>query len=197
MNKLEKDEMSWNLKISQRAVTWQEQVLCLNFVTFFWHCFYSPLSGHIRQLCDNWCSWRWSHTVSSTCSCNTLTIVLCFVLYYFYVLNKTEVKHLTFSRFLLCTCDAVMCVKYLSSLCCYKQVILSGGAVNSPQLLMLSGIGPADELQRHSIPLVHHLPGVGRNLQDHLEVFVKYRCTQPLTLYRYQVPAYPASSSVG
>lgn len=68
-----------------------------------------------------------------------------------------------------------------------KQVILSGGAVNSPQLLMLSGIGPADQLRKHNIPLVHHLPGVGRNLQDHLEVFVQYRCTQPLTLYRYQV----------
>jgi len=69
----------------------------------------------------------------------------------------------------------------------YKQVILSGGAVNSPQLLMLSGVGPADELHRHKIPLVHDLPGVGRNLQDHLELFVQYRCTQPVTLYRYQV----------
>jgi len=69
-------------------------------------------------------------------------------------------------------------------------VILSGGAVNSPQLLMLSGVGPADELQKHKIPLVHHLPGVGRNLQDHLEVFIQYRCTQPITLYRYQVFIY-------
>jgi len=66
-------------------------------------------------------------------------------------------------------------------------VILSAGVVNSPQLLMLSGIGPADELQRHNIPVVHRLPGVGRNLQDHLQMFIQYRCTQPLSLYRYQV----------
>lgn len=77
----------------------------------------------------------------------------------------------------------------VSLLCRYKQVILSGGAVNSPQLLMLSGVGPADELKQHNIPVVHHLPGVGSNLQDHLEVFIQYRCTQPLTLYRYQVSA--------
>jgi len=68
-----------------------------------------------------------------------------------------------------------------------KKVILSGGAINSPQLLMLSGVGPKDELKKHHIPLVRHLPGVGRNLQDHLEVFIQYRCTQPITLYRYQV----------
>jgi len=82
----------------------------------------------------------------------------------------------------------VLIVQCITLLCINKQVILSGGAVNSPQLLMLSGVGPADELQKYNIPLVHHLPGVGRNLQDHLEVFVQYRCTQPLTLYRYQVP---------
>jgi len=47
-----------------------------------------------------------------------------------------------------------------------REVVLSGGAFNSPQLLLLSGIGPADELRRHSIPVAHELPGVGRNLQD-------------------------------
>ena len=47
------------------------------------------------------------------------------------------------------------------------DVILSGGALNSPQLLMLSGIGPADELQKHGIPIVHDLPNVGKHLQDH------------------------------
>ena len=47
------------------------------------------------------------------------------------------------------------------------DVILSGGAINSPQLLMLSGIGPAAELERHGIPVVQNLPGVGKNLQDH------------------------------
>lgn len=48
-----------------------------------------------------------------------------------------------------------------------KDVILSGGALNSPQLLMLSGIGPADELQKHGILLIHDLPDVGKHLQDH------------------------------
>jgi choline dehydrogenase-like flavoprotein len=49
-----------------------------------------------------------------------------------------------------------------------REVILSGGSVNSPQLLMLSGVGPKEELQKLDIPLVHHLPGVGQNLQDHV-----------------------------
>jgi choline dehydrogenase-like flavoprotein len=48
-----------------------------------------------------------------------------------------------------------------------KDVILAAGALNSPQLLMLSGIGPASELQKHSIPLIHDLPDVGKHLQDH------------------------------
>ncbi|HEY8857063.1 MAG TPA: choline dehydrogenase [Rugosibacter sp.] len=56
-----------------------------------------------------------------------------------------------------------------------KEIILSGGAVNSPQLLMLSGVGPRLELARHNIPLVYELPGVGHNLQDHLDVTVMCR----------------------
>ena len=67
-----------------------------------------------------------------------------------------------------------------------KEVILSGGAINSPQLLMLSGVGNADELKKLDIPVVAHLAGVGQNLQDHLELFVQQECTQPLTLYRFQ-----------
>lgn len=51
-----------------------------------------------------------------------------------------------------------------------REVILAGGAVNSPHLLMLSGIGPRAELERHGIPVLHDLPGVGRNLQDHLDI---------------------------
>jgi choline dehydrogenase-like flavoprotein len=54
-------------------------------------------------------------------------------------------------------------------------VILSAGAFQSPQLLMLSGIGPADELRRHGIPVVHDSPGVGRNLQDHLDFILLYK----------------------
>jgi len=63
-----------------------------------------------------------------------------------------------------------------------SEVILSAGAINSPQLLMLSGIGPADHLKAHDIPVVEDLPGVGRNLQDHLQVKVNYACTQSVTL---------------
>lgn len=69
-----------------------------------------------------------------------------------------------------------------------KEVILSGGAINSPQLLMLSGIGNGDDLKKLDIPVVQHLPGVGENLQDHLEVYVQNRCKKPITLYSAQQP---------
>jgi choline dehydrogenase len=62
------------------------------------------------------------------------------------------------------------------------EVILAGGTVNSPQLLMLSGIGPADELKAAGISMIHDLPGVGRNLQDHPMVSVGYLCTQEISL---------------
>ncbi|XP_075039344.1 choline dehydrogenase, mitochondrial [Mixophyes fleayi] len=69
-----------------------------------------------------------------------------------------------------------------------KEVILSGGAINSPQLLMLSGIGNATDLTKLGIPVISHLPGVGQNLQDHLEVYIQQMCTKPVTLYRAQKP---------
>ncbi|CAB1420017.1 unnamed protein product [Pleuronectes platessa] len=69
-----------------------------------------------------------------------------------------------------------------------KEVILSGGAINSPQLLMLSGVGNADDLKQLDIPVVQHLPGVGSNLQDHLELYIQQQCTQPITLYKAQKP---------
>jgi choline dehydrogenase len=62
------------------------------------------------------------------------------------------------------------------------EVILAGGTVNSPQLLMLSGVGPAEPLSRLGIPVVLDLPGVGANLQDHPMVSVGYLCTQPISL---------------
>ncbi len=62
------------------------------------------------------------------------------------------------------------------------EVILCGGAVNSPQLLLLSGVGPADHLDEHGIEVVADRPGVGRNLQDHLNLFSIYECTQSGTL---------------
>lgn len=69
-----------------------------------------------------------------------------------------------------------------------REVILSGGAINSPQLLMLSGVGNADDLRKLGIPVVCHLPGVGQNLQDHLEIYIQHACTQPITLHSAQKP---------
>jgi choline dehydrogenase len=69
-----------------------------------------------------------------------------------------------------------------------REVVLCGGAVNSPQLLLLSGIGPRDELERHGIPVVHDLPGVGANLQDHLAAGALYESRQPVTLYSAESP---------
>ena len=63
-----------------------------------------------------------------------------------------------------------------------KEVILCGGAFNSPQLLQLSGVGNADELRALGAPVVADLPGVGENLQDHLEVYIQYSCTQPVSV---------------
>jgi choline dehydrogenase len=64
-----------------------------------------------------------------------------------------------------------------------REVILSGGPINSVQLLKLSGIGPAEELQSHGITVRADRPGVGANLQDHLEFYFQMACTQPITLY--------------
>ena len=69
-----------------------------------------------------------------------------------------------------------------------REVILCGGAINAPQLLMLSGIGDADQLGQLDIPVVAHLPGVGANLQDHLEIYVQHACTRPISLYSAQKP---------
>jgi len=66
-----------------------------------------------------------------------------------------------------------------------RELIISGGAVGSPQLLMLSGIGPADELKRHGIEVRVDLPGVGQNLQDHPLVYMKWQTEKPVSLSRY------------
>lgn len=70
----------------------------------------------------------------------------------------------------------------LWQVCAAQEVILSGGAINSPQLLELSGIGAAQNLKRFQIDVLHDLPGVGEGFQDHLQVRSVYRCTRPLTI---------------
>jgi choline dehydrogenase len=67
-----------------------------------------------------------------------------------------------------------------------REVILAGGPINSPQLLKLSGIGPAAELANHGIAVVADRPGVGENLQDHLEFYFQMAVTQPITLFSAQ-----------
>ena len=64
---------------------------------------------------------------------------------------------------------------------CRAEVLLSAGSIQSPQLLQLSGIGPRALLDRFGIPVVHELPGVGENLQDHLQIRLGYECTKPIT----------------
>src|SRR6516165_6106589 len=63
-----------------------------------------------------------------------------------------------------------------------REVILCGGAVNSPQLLLLSGVGPREQLEPFGIPVVHHLPGVGQSLQDHYSAPIKLKCRLPITV---------------
>ena len=66
-----------------------------------------------------------------------------------------------------------------------RAVVIAASAINSPKLLMLSGIGPAEHLAEHGIEVVADRPGVGANLQDHLELYLQQECTQPVTLNRH------------
>jgi choline dehydrogenase len=63
-----------------------------------------------------------------------------------------------------------------------NDIILCGGAFNSPQLLQLSGVGNAKELEAVGVKVIHDLPGVGEHLQDHLEVYIQYACTKPVSV---------------
>ncbi len=67
----------------------------------------------------------------------------------------------------------------------HREVILAASSINSPKLLMLSGIGPGDQLSEHGIGVGADRPGVGANLQDHLEVYFQMASSQPITLYKY------------
>jgi choline dehydrogenase len=77
-----------------------------------------------------------------------------------------------------------------------REVILSGGAINSPQLLQLSGIGDPALLEPLGIPVVKALKGVGENLQDHMETYVQYACKEPITLYAATKPLKMAAIGV-
>ena len=63
-----------------------------------------------------------------------------------------------------------------------RETILSGGAIGTPQILQLSGVGDSQHLRELGIPVVHHLPGVGESLQDHLAVHIQHTCTQPVSM---------------
>jgi choline dehydrogenase len=65
------------------------------------------------------------------------------------------------------------------------EVICCGGSINTPQILQLSGVASCDALRKLDIPVVHDLPGVGENLQDHLEVYIQYACRRPVSMYPY------------
>ena len=69
-----------------------------------------------------------------------------------------------------------------------KEVIISASAINSPKLLLLSGIGPASELKSNGIKVVADRPGVGKNLQDHLELYIQMASKKPVSLYKYWNP---------
>jgi choline dehydrogenase len=87
------------------------------------------------------------------------------------IIEKGRAAGVAFQR------DGVLEVAHVNA-----EVVLAGGAINSPQLLMLSGVGAADELRRIGIYVTHDLPGVGQNLQDHPMVSVGYLCTQKISL---------------
>jgi choline dehydrogenase len=77
-----------------------------------------------------------------------------------------------------------------------REVVLSGGAVNTPQVLLLSGIGDPEVLKRFDIPVVQNLKGVGQNLQDHLDCSIQYESSQPITLYNQSNPLAAAKTGL-
>jgi len=100
--------------------------------------------------------------------------------------NLTVVKHALVTKVLFdgktatgVECDIRGDIKKFTA---NKEVILCAGSIGTPQLLQVSGVGPRDVLEAASIELIHESPGVGQNLQDHLEFNFQYRCKEPITL---------------
>ncbi|HWU26674.1 MAG TPA: choline dehydrogenase, partial [Rhizomicrobium sp.] len=106
--------------------------------------------------------------------------------------NLTVQSHAHVTRVLLEGTRAIgveyVCKGELHEVRAVCEVVLSGGAVNTPQVLFLSGIGDRETLNRFDIRAVCGLRGVGRNLQDHLDCSIQYECTQPITLYSQANP---------
>jgi choline dehydrogenase len=92
------------------------------------------------------------------------------------VLTEAQVQRVLFNG-KMATAIEVMHKGKVRHITALREVILSGGAINTPQLLMLSGVGPGSELQKHGIPLVHEAAGVGQNLQDHFYMHTGWRGT--------------------
>ncbi|MFW5660009.1 MAG: GMC family oxidoreductase, partial [Oceanicaulis sp.] len=87
----------------------------------------------------------------------------------------------------------IECAGEVQQVIAKKEVILSGGALNSPHVLMLSGIGPADHLREHGISVEADLPGVGENLQDHLDIMARASTKKPTSI-GYSVRKFPATA---
>lgn len=104
------------------------------------------------------------------------------------VLTETQVTRLIFQDTRVIGIECVQSGQ-IQQIQAKQEVILSGGAINSPQLLMLSGIGPANHLETLNIPVVINLPGVGQNLQDHIASPVIYQCTHPQRLLPANTPS--------
>ena len=96
--------------------------------------------------------------------------------------SNLEVRCLTFVNRIVFDGMRAVGVQVGSETIRANEVILCGGAINSPQVLQVSGVGSARELETVGVPVVHDLPAVGENLQDHLEVYVQYACTQPVSM---------------
>lgn len=98
------------------------------------------------------------------------------------VLSETFVNKIIFDESGTCVTGVEIVTKGEKKIMHVKkdsgEVLLTAGAINSPQLLMLSGIGPKNELDKHHIPIVKELPGVGQNLQDHPAAIISYKCSE-------------------